>query len=81
MTLARLGKPKGEWNMVKGFEKAYAEYERLRELACEPCEPEIIRAEKEYEPDGYSMEYTYNCQECENKECEYWGDYNDTRDE
>lgn len=31
------------------------EYERARESAGEPCEPTVIRAEKEYEPDGYSM--------------------------
>ncbi len=64
--------------MVKGFEKAYAEYERLRERACEPCEPETVWAE-EIEPNIYDEQY--NCQECENKECEYWSEYNDTRDE
>lgn len=39
-------------------------------------EPKIIRAEKAYEPDGYSMEYTYNCDECDNEECEYWKEHN-----
>jgi hypothetical protein len=40
------------------------------------CEPEIIRAEKAYEPDGYSMEYTYNCECCDNTECEHYKEYN-----
>ena len=40
------------------------------------CEPKIIKAEKAYEPDGYSMEYTYNCDECDNEECEYWKEHN-----
>ncbi len=58
------------------YRKAAAEYERACERACEPCEPEIIRAEKASEPDGYSMEYTYNCEVCEHEECEYWKEYN-----
>ena len=40
------------------------------------CEPKIIRAEKAYESDGYSIEYTYNCQGCDNSECENWKDFN-----
>ena len=36
----------------------------------------IIRAEKAYESDGYSIEYTYNCQGCDNSECENWKDFN-----
>lgn len=40
-------------------------------------EPKIIRAEKAYEPDGYSMEYTYNCDECDNEECEHWKEHNE----
>lgn len=66
---------------MNGYAKAEMEYERARESACEPCEPTVIRAEKAYEPDGYSMEYTYNCDECDNEECEYWKEHNDTRDE
>lgn len=60
-----------------GYQRAEMEYERARELACEPCEPKIIRAEKAYEPDGYSMEYTYNCEECDNEECEHWKEHNE----
>lgn len=63
---------------MNGYAKAEMEYERARERASEPCEPTVIRAEKEYEPDGYSMNYTYNCDECDNEECEYWSEYNDT---
>lgn len=58
-----------------GYAKAAAEYERARERACEPCEPKIIRAEKEYEPDGCSTNYVYNCDECDCKECEHHRDY------
>lgn len=58
------------------YRKAVQEYERAREMACEPCEPKVIRAEKEYEPDGYSLNYIYNCEECDNNECEYWGEHN-----
>ena len=60
-----------------GFERAEREFERARDNAGCTCEPTIIRAEKAYEPDGYSMEYTYNCEECDFDECEYWKEYND----
>ena len=40
---------------MNGYAKVEMEYERARESAGEPCEPTVIRAEKEYEPDGYSM--------------------------
>lgn len=39
-------------------------------------EPKVVSAEMEYEPDGNSISYTYSCQECENKDCEYWQEYN-----
>lgn len=45
-------------------------------------EPKIIGIEKEYEftnDDGSfetSDSYIYNCHECDNKECEYWKEYN-----
>ena len=57
--------------------RAEAEYLRRAEERFEPCAPKIIRAEKEYEPDGYSMEYIYNCDECDNTECEYWKEHNE----
>lgn len=62
--------------MVQGFERAEREYELARENAGCTCEPKIIKAEKAYEPDGYSMEYTYNCDYCDCEECEYWEEYN-----
>lgn len=59
-----------------GYARAAAEYERMLDEGGCTCEPKIISAEKEYEPDGYSMSYTYNCEECDNEECEYWSEYN-----
>ena len=49
-----------------------------RHMSSDFCEgePKIIRAEKEYEPDGYSMNYIYNCEECDCEECEYWKEHN-----
>lgn len=70
-TLRNIGAPN-----MNGYKRAEMEYERAREDAGCTCEPKIIRAEKAYEPDGYSMEYTYNCEECGNEECEYWKEYN-----
>lgn len=61
---------------MKGFERAEMEYERARDAAGETCEPTIIKAERAYEPDGYSMEYTYNCDGCDNEECEHWKEHN-----
>ena len=69
------------WYDDHGYARAAAEYERERERACEPCEPTIVRAEKEYEPDGYSLNYIYNCEECYETECEYWKEYNRSEDE
>lgn len=63
------------------YRRAEAEYERARDEACCGCEPEIIKAERAYEPDGYSMDYTYNCHICDNRECEYWSDYNHEEDD
>ncbi len=61
--------------MVRGFEQAQREYES-KLFEGDYCEPEVIRAEKQYEPDGYSMDYIYNCEECDHEECEYWEKYN-----
>lgn len=61
---------------MEGFERAEREYELWLDRAGCTCEPKIIRAEKQYEPDGYSMDYTYNCEECDYEECEYWEKYN-----
>lgn len=61
-----------------GYSRAAAEYEAMLARGDEDycCEPKTIRAEKEYEPDGYSTVYIYNCEECSNEECEYWAEYN-----
>lgn len=61
---------------MDNYARAAQEYEMARDRACESCEPKIIRAEKQYEPDGYSLDYTYNCEECDYEECEYWKEYN-----
>ena len=65
---------------MNGYTRAAQDYERNLERQWEEwfngCEPEIIKAERVYEPDGYSMDYTYNCHICDNRECEYWSDYN-----
>ena len=43
-----------------------------------PCVPEVISARKEYEgPGEYSMDYTYNCDECFETSCEYWCEHRD----
>ena len=46
------------------------------------CIPEVISVEPCYEgmdESGamYSYNYTYNCEGCGSKECEYWSKYND----
>ena len=45
------------------------------------CEPEVVTTDRVYEgtfdsvPE-YSVDKTYNCEYCDNQECEYWSDYN-----
>lgn len=45
-------------------------------------EPSIVATEKEYEgrdAEGnieYSINYIYNCHECDNSDCQYWSEYN-----
>ena len=42
------------------------------------CEPTIIKCEQEAEEFGeVSNNYIYNCEGCEDKDCEYWQDYNE----
>lgn len=57
--------------MFDNYSRCEAEYERNRDDAGCSCEPQIIKAERAYEPDGYSMEYTYNCEGCDCTDCEY----------
>lgn len=45
------------------------------------CEPEVIRVDKQYEGTfngeaEFSDDRIYNCEECDNEECEYWSEYN-----
>lgn len=50
---------------------------------CSGCEPKVIKVEKEYEgcePDGtpvFSEAHVLNCEECNEKECEHWLEYNE----
>lgn len=42
------------------------------------CKPKVIRIEQETERDGTYWEVPiHNCQECNNKECEFYLEYND----
>ena len=42
------------------------------------CKPTIIECEQEPEEFGeVSNNYIYNCEVCEDKDCEYWQDYNE----
>ena len=52
------------------FERAICEYEAKADREGCICEPKQVK--DRFEPDGYS----YNCQNCDNKECEYWTEYN-----
>lgn len=49
---------------------------RQAEYYYTPCELTIISAEKVYEADGYSMDYIYNCENCDNTDYEYWKEHN-----
>ena len=50
-------------------------------------EPEIIHSEKIYEgtdEDGnieYSWDHTYNCEECDERDCEHWAEFHDEEEE
>lgn len=42
----------------------------------EECLPKVIEIHYEPSDDTYATEPEYNCQYCDNKECEYWKEYN-----
>ena len=46
----------------------------------EPCTPKVVRIAREPEgPAGdFSETKIYNCEECDNKECEEWKDFHDS---
>lgn len=57
----------GEGNPLKGLD----EYNlRLADAYYSGCEP------KQIEPDSEHHSGDYNCNNCEDQECEYWADYN-----
>lgn len=56
--------------------KKYNPYDRF-----EDCEPEIIKVEYEvdYDYEGrqiFEQVFTFSCEECDNKECDYYYEYN-----
>lgn len=65
----------------------YDEYlARQIELYTEPCEPKVIRVDKEYEGTNYdgSIEYSedpiYNCEECDQIDCEHYKEFHNVED-
>lgn len=63
--------------MVRGYDSwLLQQADNYMNSFCEG-EPKVISAEKEYEPDGYSMSYTYNCEDCDERDCEHWKDYHE----
>ena len=67
------------WN--RGYERAAQEYERNLEKQWEEyfngCEPKVVGVHQEPEGFGeYSTSPIYNCHDCDDRECEYWSDYN-----
>ena len=65
------------------YRRAEAEYERARDN-CGYCEPQVIGVHQEYEGEGeYSESAIYNCENCDDRECEYWSEHNveDVEDE
>lgn len=58
------------------YRRAEAEYERNRDNFGY-CEPKVVAIHQEYEGEGeYSTSPIYNCEDCDDRECEYWSDYN-----
>ena len=71
---------------MENYEKCLREYEIYLEKEAEvygECEPEIIGSQDNYEytnNDGQvisSQEYLYNCNECNETDCEHWRKYNE----
>lgn len=67
-------------------EPSYDDYLAARaEEFNKECVPEVINVHQEYEgrnEDGtieFSTSGEYNCQECDNRECEHWKDYNEDK--
>lgn len=58
---------------MQGYERAAQEWERSLDSGGDICEPKVIsRFRNEDGMDDGEM----NCQYCDNKECEYWEEYN-----
>lgn len=69
--------------MVQGYDSWLLQ--QADEYMSRDCEgePQVISAEKEfegYDEKGcveYSMSYTYNCEECDERDCEHWKDFHE----
>lgn len=58
------------------YKRAEEEYERTLDRGGY-CEPQVVGVHQEYEGDGeYSESAIYNCENCDDKGCEYWNKYN-----
>ena len=44
----------------------------------EPCEPKVVGKHQEPSDGEIMTEPIYNCENCEESDCDYWKDYNDT---
>ena len=49
---------------------------RQAEYYCTPCEPKVIGIHQEPSDGEVMTSPIYNCEECDNEECEYWKEYN-----
>lgn len=57
-----------------GYARASQEYERYLASGGDSfCEPKLVNHCKD--EDGSDIR-EYNCEYCDNKECEYWSEYN-----
>ena len=73
--------------MVQGYDSLLLlQADRYMESFCEG-EPKITGAYKEfegYDEDGNietSTSYTYNCEDCDETDCEHWKDFHEVEDE
>lgn len=72
--------------MLKGYDSwLYQQADSYMESFCDG-EPKVIGAYQEFE--GYdengrmetSTSYTYNCEDCEEKDCEHWKDFHEVEE-
>ena len=49
----------------------------LADQANTPCEPKVVDVHLEPSDDTISRENIFNCENCQECNCEYWEEYND----